>query len=118
MDITLKYTFTKNGECMDSYQPHGAIEPSTHYGTYEVVFDYNADVTHDMVLEFMISLIGRTTYNKWSKEKQQGFVSCFDLLWGEEVFSEDYFLMSDDFYDFAKDYCEEDARDEFDNLDY
>ena len=118
MDITLRYTFEKDGVCNDSYQPYGVLEPRTHYGTYEVDFEYVADISYDLVLEYMISLVGRITYNKWSKEKQQGFVACFDLLWGEEVFNEDYFLMSEGFYNFAWDYCRDSAKDEFDEYDY
>lgn len=91
--------------------PHGAIYPEQREGTCLTDYDYTIYVDYKLVSEYIVSeLLGYFVFQKWEKEKQEGFMSALRYCEHMDLFEDMDF--NDKFYDWCLERFKEEAQEQ------
>lgn len=108
MKFTITYVFSVN--CW--VNENGDNDPTVHYGSRDVIYDYEVNITKGVLEDYFIYCIGEHTFKTWSKEKQEGYIRACEIIYGEDLYCEDAFLNNDNFMEWVKQYFHDDAKEE------
>lgn len=115
MTFYLMYYIMRNADF--SRFPHSyQVVDSDLYKHTALTFEYEAEITSEVILDFAINEIGLGTYHKlWNDEQRYGFERAIKLMWEQHFFSQEQLENNEDFMSFIQDYFSGSALKQFES---
>ena len=113
MEIYLYYYIRMKAGDVHFPHSHEIVDEKLKYVSTE--YEFVADITFEVMLNFAINEIGLSTYQKWEENQRYGFVRGIQTMWLNGFISKEQLEKNKNFMDFIQEYFSYDALTQYES---